>query len=499
MLAYSEKPVDTAPPKCADRDQNSKTGFSYRLALSLIGHLRWTISVLAIIGALLGCLITKMIPPRYVATAQIYLDPRSLPGADKEDALVRQDSTGFINYVETQARILSSQVVLERVVDAQKLGEDSEFDGRSGFSREIWPSSTKGPTDGEARTNAIRTLGSRISIRRPERTFIIEISATSADPEKAARIANAVTQAYTDVQTSMQSQSAQQAADTFSARLGGLGRELIAAEHQVEDFKAKNGFIGAKDYLDDQTLNDLNRQLTIARARLEDTRSRYEQIRAAQSDSSQLSVVAATLNIPTLTNLRSAQTDVLQKLADLSADLGPRHPSVLNAKARVAEIQRLVQAELDRIAGSFRMEFDRATVADDGLKRKVDELRQRSITSAQASVKLRELERQVDANRTIYESFLTRARQTAESQQLDAASTHIVTTAQTPTTRSFPPSTILMAALGTMIGAGLGVLLALWPVRALLFGPAADAVATRRPDPVALEARSTGRTTRPAA
>ncbi len=497
MLAYSEKPVGTAPPKFADRDQNSKTGFSYRLALSLIGHLRWTISVLAIIGALLGCLITKMIPPRYVATAQIYLDPRSLPGADKEDALVRQVPTGFINYVETQARILSSQVVLERVVDAQKLGEDSEFDGRSGFSSQIWPSPTKNPTDVEARANAIRILGSRISVRRPERTFIIEISATSADPEKAARIANAVTQAYTDVQTSMQSQSAQQAAETFSARLGGLGRELIGSEHQVEDFKAKNGFIGTKDYLDDQTLNDLNRQLTIARARLEDTRSRYGQVKAAQNDSSQISVVAATLDIPTLTNLRAAQTDVLQKLADLSAELGPRHPAVLNAKARVNEIQRLVLAELDRIAGSFRMEFERATVAEDGLKRRVDELRQRSLASAQASVKLRELERQVDANRTIYESFLTRARQTAESQQLDSASTHIVTTAQTPTTRSFPPSTILTAALGMLAGAGLGALIALWPVRVLLFDPAADVV-SRSPEAVAIEARSTRRTTRPA-
>ena len=498
MLAYSEHPVGNTPLKVGDRDQNSPRRLTYRSGLALVNHVRWTICVAAIVGAILGCVINKMIPARYVATAQIYLDPRSLPGADKEDALVRQDSTGFINYVETQARILSSEVVLERVVDAEKLTADSEFDGRSGFFSQIWPSSAQSPTDVEARASAIRILGSRITIRRPERTFIIEISATSDDPEKAARIANAVTQAYTDVQTSMQSQSAQQAAEAFSARLGGLGRELIAAEHQVEDFKAKNGFIGTKEYLDDQTLNDLNRQLTLARARLEDTRSRYQQVRAAQNDSSQVSIVAATLEIPTLTNLRSIQTDVLQKLADLSADLGPRHPAVLNATARVNEIHRLLLAELERIASSFRLDFERASVAEDGLNRRVDELRQRSLASAQASVKLRELERQVDASRTIYESFLTRARQTAESQQLDAASTHIVTTAQTPTTRSFPPSTILVAALGMLAGAGLGVLRALWPARALLLDIAANP-AHRSADPVAVETRSTGMAKRPAA
>ncbi len=297
------------------------------------------------------------------------------------------------------------------------------------------------PANSEGALNAERTLAQRIVIRRPERTFIIEISATSSNPEKAARIANGVAQAYNDVRLSMQTEAAKQATNSFSASLGELRDRLLAAERQVEDYKAANGLVGTRDqYVDEQSLKEINQQLSYARTRLEDARARFELLRRARATSADLGMLTATLNAPNLTNLRAQQTAALEKIAELSAELGPRHPSVKNAEARVNELRRLIDIELERIRASSGKDFEQARNVEERLQRDVEQLRQRALVAAQASVKLRDLEREVDVNRGVYQSFFARSRQTEEAQPSNLMSTHIVTTATPPAARSFPPS-----------------------------------------------------------
>jgi uncharacterized protein involved in exopolysaccharide biosynthesis len=412
---------------------------------------------IALLGGAIGFGLSKGLTPRYVAAAQIYLDPRSLPGLEGDNP--GQDSNGFINFVETQTRIISSQAVLERVVTTEKLFEDPEFGGAPSLLFRLFGLGAQ-PTEAERIAGAVHSLGSRILVRRPERTFIIDISATSNDPKKSARLANAVAQSYIDVRGSMHSDAARQAASSFTSGLDSLRERVLAAEKSVETYKAEHGFVGTRElYADEQRLKELNQQLTYARTRLEDTRSRYEQARRAHSSDGDLADIAASMNLMSLNNLRNQQAETAQRLADLSADLGPQHPVVRNAVARLAETKRLVTAELSRVAGSLRKDYERARSTEEALSREVQKLESRAIVSAQASVKLRDLEREVEASRSIYQSFLTRARQTGEARQLDAASTHIITMATPPTARSFPPGAALMSGAGLVAGfaAGLGV------------------------------------------
>ncbi|OAI31004.1 hypothetical protein A1351_06870 [Methylosinus sp. R-45379] len=407
-----------------------------------------------------GYALTKLLTPRYVAAAQIYLDPRGLPGLEG-DANQGQDSTGFINFVETQTRILTSQVVLERVVEAEKLTDDPEFGASTSLFGKLFGRFGRAPTKEEIVDGAVRALGTKVMVRRPERTFIIDIAASSDNAQKSARIANAVAQAYIDVRSTMHKDAAQQAATSFTGRLDGLRERLLAAEKSVEAYKAENGFVGTRDsYIDEQRLKELNQQLTFARTRLEDTRSRFEQVQRAAHSDTELAAIAANMNLMTLNALRGQQAEAAQKLADLSAELGPQHPVVKNATARLAETKRLVNTELARVAVSLRKDYERARSTEEALNREMQKLEGKAVVSAQASVKLRDLEREVEVSRTIYESFLTRSRQTGEARQLDAASTHIITMATPPIARSFPPGAGLMTGAGFVAGLTLGLGLA---------------------------------------
>jgi succinoglycan biosynthesis transport protein ExoP len=459
MLDYGAETTAVAEratvPAVEARRADKAVTLTALVALAL--RARYLILSIALLGGAIGFGLSKGLTPRYVAAAQIYLDPRSLPGLEGDNPA--QDSNGFINFVETQTRIITSQAVLERVVSNDKLFDDPEFGGAPSLLFRLFGLGAQ-PTQAERVAGAVHTLGSRILVRRPERTFIIDISATSNDPKKSARLANAVAQAYIDVRGSMHSDAARQAASSFTAGLDSLRERVLSAEKAVETYKAEHGFVGTRElYADEQRLKELNQQLTYARTRLEDTRSRYEQARRAHSSDSDLADIASSMNLMSLNNLRNQQAEASQRLADLSADLGPQHPVVRNAVARLAETKRLVAAELSRAAGSLRKDYERARSTEEALSREVSRLESRAIASAQASVKLRDLEREVEASRSIYQSFLTRARQTGEARQLDAASTHIITMATPPTARSFPPGAALMSGAGLAAGlaAGLGV------------------------------------------
>jgi G-rich domain on putative tyrosine kinase len=75
-------------------------------------------------------------------------------------------------------------------------------------------------------------------------------------------------------------------------------------------------------------------------------------------------------------------------------------------------------------------------------------------------VQLRELERELEANRAVYQSYLQRARETAEQEGVDTTNARVITNAVPPIDRSGPPRRLIVtgAAAG---GFALGLLLAL--------------------------------------
>jgi capsular exopolysaccharide synthesis family protein len=83
-----------------------------------------------------------------------------------------------------------------------------------------------------------------------------------------------------------------------------------------------------------------------------------------------------------------------------------------------------------------------------------------STESGQAQVRLRELQREADANRTIYESYLARYKEATAQESLELPEARIVTQASVPLAPSFP-KTLLMLGLAPALGLGLGCVLAL--------------------------------------
>ena len=158
--------------------------------------------------------------------------------------------------------------------------------------------------------------------------------------------------------------------------------------------------------------------------------------------------------------LQSAELRTLrQQLADLSRlsaetrmQLGPRHPAVADQLAQMRDLERSIGREKSRIIDSTLKELDRAVAAETAIRRELERLKGETTTNDRALIGQRELERDVDAQRTIYEAFLRRARETSEQERLDTTNMRVISAATPPLGRSWPPSPWMLLPPGFLLG-----------------------------------------------
>jgi uncharacterized protein involved in exopolysaccharide biosynthesis/Mrp family chromosome partitioning ATPase len=457
MLVYDQPIGETKSG--AQRPQPLMSGSFSVLELSrVLWRRRVAIAAAGLLCACLAVIISKSLTPKYLATAQLYVDPRELQLVDRELTPRAQDVSGLAMVVESQARLITSNSVLLQVIQDNNLDKDPEFGGGTGGIKASLLGLLGIETNpaGEVtlgQTVALEALNRHINVRKTDRTFIVDIEVWSFDPAKAAMLANAISNAYLAESRSSQATAARRATTDLSGRLKELQQRLRNAENAVAVYKAQNNFVGTQDTLiSDQQLSASNQRLAAARAATLDAQAKYDQIEASRRASADAGAIPEALQSPTIANLRAQYAEARKRYAEMSGELGPLHPALRQIEKQVEDLRRTINEEVDRFAQSAKNDLTRARDYEAALKRSLSAQQRQSVDLSQASVRLRELERDVDASRDIYQSFLKRSRETEEQESLNTSSARIIGEATVPQRRMFPPAMSLVAALGFMFG-----------------------------------------------
>jgi polysaccharide biosynthesis transport protein len=430
----------------------------------------------AIRGLLAGLLVAAVVElaatPHYRASIQILIGPTDLKLVEKSVVPAAQTPDANVMQVETETRVLISHRVLRRVVRREHLTDDPEFQhGRlnlAGFVDALRAAvgTQAGQSVIDPEIEAIRQLQRNITAKRTERTYVVDLTVESSNPELSARIANAIGAAYLDEQGDARAAAARRATDSLSARLNEQRERLTQAEEQVERYKAQHNIVNASGRLvDEQQLTELNNQLITARARTGEAKAKYEQVLQLRRGNLDEGAIPEAVQSSTLGLLRDQYGTIARQEANLAAELGPRHPHVIEARAQLAKAQQQIGNEIARIAEASRIDYERALANETTLTTNLATLKQRSMDTSLAFVKLRELEREAEASRAVYESFLVRTREIREQERLDTANVRVLSDAEPPRNRSWPPRrlvllpTLLM--LGVLGGIGLAYLIEL--------------------------------------
>jgi polysaccharide biosynthesis transport protein len=432
----------------------------FRSLWSLIRRGQTTVLWTTAAALLLMVLVVLVAPHRYTATTQILIDPTDLHAVGNDLNPANQMSDAAVMQVESQVRVLTSDSVLRRVVKAQALDHDTEFAGRPSPLRSLLRSIGLGQatTTTDGTLAALTALRRALVVKRAERTYVVDASVTSRDPEKAARLANAVAQAYLAEQTEVRSDAARQISQSLSARLNELKDRVREAEERAEAFKARNNIVGASGQLvNEQQLSELNNQLGAARARSAEAKARLDQVERLQQSKADIGAFPEAVQSPTITALRSQYAEIVRREAEQMTSLGARHPAVIEIQAQADRLRRMIEEEVNRTALSARSEYESAHANEDMLARSLEALKHNAIVTNEAMVTLRELERDVQASRAVYEAFLVRARETGEQERLDTKNIRVISRADLPLNRSFPPSNLMLALAALVLGVGSGI------------------------------------------
>ncbi len=407
--------------------------------------------------------------PQYTAVTQILIDPSDLKAVENGLMSNSQLSDVAVIQAESQVHVLTSDNVLRRVIASERLDIDPKF-GKGPASplralvealiKPFEVSRAAGKVD--PTLAALYELQRRIRVKRAERTYVVDVSVTTDDSEKSVRIANALTQAYLAEQAAARSEAARRVSESLSARLSELKNRVRMAEERVEEFKSRNNIVGASGQLvNEQQLSELNNQLSLARGRTAEAKSRFEQLQRLQRSGADVGAFTEAVQSQTMAALRSQYADVMRREAEQTTSLGERHPAVIEIRAQGQRLRRVIAEEINRIAEAARSDYERARAGEEMLAGSLETLKRNTMATNEARVGLRELERDVQASRAVYESFLVRSRETGEQERLDTKNIRVISKADVPLRRSWPPSYALIAFGAVMLGLSAGTGLAL--------------------------------------
>ena len=411
-----------------------------------------------------GVLYIIVTPPRYLASTSMLIDPR-LGKTVGSDPLM----PGFVpdgSAMDSQIKLFTSQTVLGRAAEIAKLKDVPEFNGsqRSLLQRLLHPNLE---FDGDV---DLRALEEAITIKRPERTYVVGIDVLAGSPRLAAEIANDITKAYIEDQISSRVDSAQGDSSFVKDKLTTLSAQLRDAEMKAAAYKVEHNIIDSNGLRsNEQQVADLTKALGDARAKESDAKAALAEI-DSMAKGGHLDAISEALRSQTIERLRQSQAETDQTVAKLTMTLGPNHPELKEAKARANEIKALIRAELARLKLSAQQDYEVARQHEHQIASGVDKLKAQSADMNRAMVPLEALDRNVRLLRASFDHF-SKVDDSLAQQEGETPPGRVIAVARPPVSPARPKKS-LVGAISFAAGLFFGLATALF---AESLGPAPQA------------------------
>jgi succinoglycan biosynthesis transport protein ExoP len=434
---------------------------------------QWRVALVSMfLVMVLGVVYLATAVPVYSSYASILIDTGNRKIADQLEAVtgVAEDEGSVLSQVE----LLKSDRIAEVVMDKLDLKNDPVFMAENGglidtiksglrslIDISSWFGAEEAPENPDfVRQNIIWQLQANLLVSRVGQTYVLTLAYSSTDPQLAARIARAYADAYLTDQLDSKYEATRRASDWLQQRIAELRQKSLETDLAVQRFRAEKGLIATDGQLvSEQQLTQLNSQLIIAQGETANAEAKYNRIKSIIDTGAMEAAVTESIQSDVITQLRSKYLEASRKEADITNRLGSQHVQAVRLRNEKSEYRRLMFEELARIAQSYQSNFEVAQARQKSLEKQVAQATGISATANDAQVQLRELEREADTYKKLYETFLSRYQEAVQQQSFPVTEARVISKPMTPDRPSSPKKALIMALsmfLGLMVGAGLG-------------------------------------------
>lgn len=431
---------------------------------------KWAVLALGLVVAVLAGVVAYSLTPIYRAAGTLLIEP----GKAKVLSIDEVYSTGSQReHYQTQIEILRSREVAERVVRSLKLTEHPEFDARQARggwvqqARQALGMGAAAPaaawTQEQLENRAVAVLRAGLSVEPVRGSQLVRIGFESPDPALAARVVNAVANEYIDADRDSRFKLTQDVSNFLQDRLTTLRERLAQSEKALQQYRDEKGIVslgGSAQAISGQQISGVTEKLAEARSRRATAQVAFEQARAARPES--YGEIPAVARDPVVATTLQQRSQVARQLATLQETLGSAHFKVLQAQADLAEIDRVLAQQSAMVVATLQREFEAARETEVALERLLGTAAGGVQAVNRQEFQLGVLEREVAANRQLFEMFMNRAKETNLAGDVQAAVARVIDTAVAPGAPVRPNKSqiILVAAvLALLAGAAAAILL----------------------------------------
>jgi len=430
--------------------------FDVRNAIGLVRRQIWLILSTVLIIAGLAAVYVFLQTPIYSATALVLVDPRQKNALDPESqmSLLPTDNAR----VESEVEILKSPSTQLDAITRLGLIKDPEFGVRLGtvdrlmiFLKMKTETALLADTDAQLRS-VLSRFSNSVSIARRGLTYVIGISANSADPQKAAKIANILAQAYIDAQVDAKISNALSVRDALNRRLVQASATINDTENKIDTFINEN--------IEKVGNESARADITAMRSNLDALKSEGLKAQTLQTSLSRLAIekdwdgVVAELRSDTVSQIKAERDKVLANLSQVAA--GSTRQSDL--KASLDKLDKRLSDEVNAQLGDISSHVKTIQDEQDKLRSTIRDTVLSSNLSNDVMVKIYELQQESSVSKTLYQDILQRLRGVETQADLQLADSRVVSPALPPTAPSSPKTQlILIMAIVAGLGLGLGL------------------------------------------
>lgn len=452
--------------------------FDFTHYFRIIKRRKWSIIIVTLLSLILGAYYLSQATPIYQASSKIQADPVQ-PNASAQDQYI-MNSMVFLFY-ETQYEIIQSRKVAETVVDKLKLIskykaelKDLKADSDSkalleplkSFIKELVSSEDNGSSPVKLNDNQLRTiLAQRIqaglSVSGGTQSQIINISYQSEDPVLAANIVNAISESYIEFGLESRLSQIKDTAEWLSEQLEELRETLQESEDKLRNFRLSQNLMDTEQQqrIANTQLQTLNTELVKAQTQLSQAQELYSQVTQVERSGGDYRSIGPVLQSNTIRDLVREESTLSRKVQELSERYGEKHPKMIAARSDLASAQVNLDREAAKIVENIKNEYRAAQSQERNVRELIAQTRTELQSYQGDSFELTRLEREVENNRRVYESFLGKLMEADVSGDYDASNIRIIDNATIP---EFPvkPRASLIIAASLVFGVFFGVMFA---------------------------------------
>lgn len=401
-------------------------------------------AALLVMGAACGFVSVVLMTPMY--RSNMLLEIQNANGSLAKDGASYEDND--VN-IETQIGILRSASFLKRGADRMQADNvplaPTGTDIFARLRRRILPA-IKDPFEAESRGIAVATA--TFNAQPVVHTRLIELTCESTSPEVAAQFLNSMAAEFQEYSSQSRMETAQKTSDWLSGQIEEAKAKVQDAEDRVREFVAASGnvFAGQDNTLEDTKLAELKGQLAKIQSERIARQTRYELTQKNPAES-----LAEVLDDGSLRNYKSQLESLMRDRASLETIYTPKHEKVRKIDAQIAVVQKAYQSQINSVIERIRNDYQASVREEKSLTAAYNDESQRVGSQATRAAQFNNLKRDVETQRTMYQSLLAQLNQANLASSVPVNPIRVVEPSA-PTGIPYTPRPVINISFGAMIG-----------------------------------------------